>query len=269
MATLPIAPGRAILNEPRGSMQVRTMHPPHGFLAMALLIAVGSCSPTPAAPTPAPPARVALTGVVHETVPTEGTRLAGVRVEVLDGIDAGRTGETNAEGRFDLGPVLLPAVVRVSRSGYVARQVLIAAGDTPLGLAPEPTTVAVAFEDYICPTRPDHSVNRCATMYGHSAELAYSAVVHHAGQLRVETAMIEGWDHVQSIWFDIRCQGTVIAEGRFEPGFIRGEGRFSPALRPVFDAPVAGGCRYEVRIFDYGSGSYVRGRVGLRVSHPS
>jgi hypothetical protein len=244
-------------------------HPRTLVFAVGFVIAAASCSSPPAAPTHPAVVRLALTGTVQETAPTEATRVAGARVEAVAGPDAGRVAAADPDGRFDLGTMTMPVTVEVSRAGYVTRRVVIVSADTIVGLSPELRTIDAASADYICPTRPDHSVRRCAEMFGHPAELKYPAAVHHDGRLRVEADVLEGWDHTQSIWFDIRCRDAVVAEGRFEPFFNTATARFEPRFSTVFDAPVAGGCRYDVRVFNYGSGSYVRGRVALRVTHPS
>jgi hypothetical protein len=82
--------------------------------------------------------------------------------------------------------------------------------------------------------------------------------VYHDGILRFEHVVMVGLENTPRMRWEIRCRGTVLASG-WMPW---------PHARTV-DVPVAAGCRYEVRVFDYFGGPYVSALVRVKITHPS
>ncbi len=95
------------------------------FMA-ACMVGMAACGTSPTAPTtPAPTLLTArLAGSVFDdsnVLPDANTfnALAGVRVEILDGLEQGRFVITGPDGKYDLGQVTLWAVhVRASKGGW-------------------------------------------------------------------------------------------------------------------------------------------------------
>jgi len=65
-------------------------------------------------------------GTVTETPPTTGTVLGNVRVEIMDGVNAGKTNLTNPSGQFTIADLTFGTFqARFSKSGYVTRNVSV------------------------------------------------------------------------------------------------------------------------------------------------
>jgi hypothetical protein len=107
-----------------------------GFGAVVLVCGLAGCggstasapSPVPAAPAPAP---FELTGHVYDTAIRA---VAGVRIEVLDGPQAGTSATTDAAGAFSLAGTFGPTTrFRAARDGYVTATSTLTAAGLPNG----------------------------------------------------------------------------------------------------------------------------------------
>ena len=100
---------------------------------MALAIAVVACAtsgchdtpppsaPTPTATPPATPTRT-ISGIVYETAPTDTTPIAGARVTVDDGPNAGKSAVADSSGRYAISGLLDSTFkLHASANGYVDR----------------------------------------------------------------------------------------------------------------------------------------------------
>lgn len=123
----------------------------HVLLVVALLSTVGcgdgarrspgSPTPTPTAtPTPTPqPQTFSFSGTVSETAPTTSTRIAGARVRIIDGPNAGQTAMTDANGAFQL--ALQPGAfwIDTGAAGYVElSQFITLNGDHKVAIGLDP-----------------------------------------------------------------------------------------------------------------------------------
>jgi carboxypeptidase family protein len=123
---------------------------------VVLAIAFAACAtsgchdtPPPSAPTPTPtppaaPART-IRGTVYETVPTDTTPIAGARVTVDDGPNAGKTAVADSSGRYAISGLLDSTFkLHASANGYIDRAgSLVLDQDRVLDfrLVPEPRTI--------------------------------------------------------------------------------------------------------------------------------
>lgn len=88
-----------------------------------------------------------LSGVVTETAPTTSTLLAGVRVTFLDGANAGKSGITGADGRYEIAGVVNGGyTVTATLAGYVPVALPVGIdGNTTLNVRLEPLAPRTMF----------------------------------------------------------------------------------------------------------------------------
>jgi hypothetical protein len=170
----------------------------HALLVVALLSAVGCgdgtsrspASPTPPptpTPTPTPPPQTfSFSGTVSETAPTASTRIAGARVRIIDGANAGLTAMTDADGAFHL--ALQPGAfwIDTGAAGYVElSQFVTLSGDqkVTIGLDPVFQLVTTTRNETL-----SGGGNQCPGYWddfsaSDPCKVEYSLDVHHSGTL--------------------------------------------------------------------------------------
>jgi hypothetical protein len=107
-------------------------------------------TPSPApAPTPAPTPRFTVSGVIHETTPTERVSIAGVRVSIRSGPHDGETTTTDGSGWFAFDGIESPGFsVLMSKPEYdlATFDITSLTHDVQLDVALAPTLVAKIYE---------------------------------------------------------------------------------------------------------------------------
>jgi hypothetical protein len=96
----------------------------------------------------------AINGVVHETLPTEDTPVAGARVEVQGGSDGGISMLTDSAGRFSIDVEAAGVVLSVSKDGYDPSSLAISAlprdERANVALMPVASTATTSLTGGIC-----------------------------------------------------------------------------------------------------------------------
>jgi hypothetical protein len=93
-------------------------------VASCWLAACGGFPPSPTAPTPPTPVQYAFTQISGNVSDTAFRPVAGVRVEIVDGSEAGASVASDASGRFSFsgGTFVDATKFRASKDGYVSGQ---------------------------------------------------------------------------------------------------------------------------------------------------
>ncbi len=244
----------------------------HVLLCVALLstVACGDrtgrspASPTPTpTPTPAPtppPQTFSFSGTVSETAPTTSTRIAGARVRVIEGPNAGLTAMTDANGVFQL--ALQPGAfwIDTGAAGYVElSQFITLTGDQKVTIGLDPVFQMVTT------TRNETLTgggNQCPGYwdYGFASDpckVEFVLDVHHGGQL---TTTLTSTDRDTMLHVELY---------RSADGFPTGAGILRGKDSAILDAHK----KYvlQVRKFDPGGGPPPAGATSFTLSftHPN
>jgi hypothetical protein len=174
-----------------------------------MMVALGAfgCSqdaplPVPSDQAPAlhpPPILRTVTGVVHESAPTEAVTVPSVRIEVVSGDVAGQPIVSDPDGRFQFQAApSAPLRLRFSAAGYDSREIDASASpDQPIDVALTPTfmlrrqTFEGTFAEWECPNLPRGGSYDCIR--------EIQLPVHHSGAVDVEFCHIQAFDS-DRIW---------------------------------------------------------------------
>ncbi len=200
-----------------------------------------------------------LTGIVHETQPTEDTPIAGARVEVQGGPDNGVSAITDNAGRFSLEVEAAGFVLRANKDGYDSVSVAISelSREQRLGMLPLAGTITTNFTGGICadpndsPSRPVAPWVTCTGPVTARRAIRF----HRAGTIEVTF----NWDYnedysAESMWWEVDCGGSRI-EQKFEELGYRSK-PFAPgvgSLQLPLRLPVTGPGTCEIRASRYHS----------------
>ena len=120
--------------------------------------------------------RRTVSGIVHESFPTEATAIRGARVSATEASGSVQSVVTDAEGRFTLVDVSTNARLAVEAPGYESAAVAQDPGSASLSVALVPALREVRESfDYITPRQT-----------AHIPQHRFHVAVHHAGELRAE-----------------------------------------------------------------------------------
>ena len=141
----------------------------------------GGGTPTAPAPVPAPaaPSGMTLSGTVTEAFPTETTPVAGARVVIDDGTNAGKSTTADASGRYSLSGLQASQFnLHAGATGYEDRNgTIVFAADRVLNfqLFPELRTVSDSISSAIEPCNGDTYIT-C---------FSYPVSLHHRGPVNI------------------------------------------------------------------------------------
>ena len=196
--------------------------------------------------------RRTITGIVHESFPTEGTVIRGARVIATEVSGSVQSVVTDAEGRFTLLEVSTNARLAVEAPGYESAAIAQDAAGAVLSvaLAPALREIREGFE-YISP-RPAEIIT----------ERRFRVAVHHDGELRA--AYTSSYDSASAQAFT--CLEVRDAANRV---LSSGQGQYDLAAPPIRLAVKPGS--YDVRFYGCGGiglGSNMAAFSG-EIKHPS
>ena len=183
-----------------------------------------------------------LSGRVFETAPTESTAVAGARVEVITGPNAGAAATADPTGAYSLPGLWGDFQVRVTRDGYEPDVETVSIGDTApttdAHLAPLATLVTVVVPS------------------GVHEEPSYPIDVHHDGEIVVVDVHFESFEEGDSADLEVREGPELIARATVE--------RYFPRQTIALRVPVVKGHRYTLSIAGAFYSSYT-----LTFTHPN
>jgi hypothetical protein len=172
-----------------------------------------------------PPRPRRLTGTARETPPTQTNAVAGARVTITSGSNAGRTATTDVQGQYTLPDVWGDFDLRVERDGYVptAAHATVAGEDTNLDvrLRPAPRTIT---QTLVPPAFGGFSI---------------SVPVHNDGEIAIIDWSAYGFEEGDTSTLQIWEDGHLIAQTAVERSF--------PRHTVVLRAAARGGHTYEIR----------------------
>jgi hypothetical protein len=196
--------------------------------------------------------RRTISGIVHESFPTEATALRGATVTATEASGKVLSVVTDAGGRFTLQEVATDARLTVDAPGYASAAFTPGPTDAPLSLALTPTQREIRESfDY---------VSRAA---GFVTQRSYRVAVHSAGELRA--AYVNSYDSASGQEFtclEVRdAANHVLAQGH---------GSYDIPAGPVRLAVTPG--YYDVKFYGCGStrgsASNIAAYAG-EIKHPS
>jgi hypothetical protein len=189
-----------------------------------------------------------LTGVVHESKPTEDRKIGGVRVQVRGGEPLGAPQTTDAEGRFMLPSTAPGAVIELTKDGYEPATITIRETNGAITIAMTPTmrTMQIARS----------GKNDCSELPAPPAGVPgvreYARFpVHHDGSVTVMAAQLPFASNPGFLY-------------RLTPaGWVKNEFDYVLLRQPL---PVLGGFWY---VLTFGEGMDNCGPWSLDATHPS
>jgi hypothetical protein len=207
----------------------------------------------------------AITGIVHESVPTETQPVQGARVVIQGGLDSGTSAMTDGAGRFSLEAEAAGFTLAVSKDGYDSTSAKIA--ELPRDQRPEitlvPDAVPVtsrltgklcaddAFWQTVYP-----SLYKCegSPLIGH-----HFIAMHRAGVVELNMSWVYKEDYsLEFMWLEVRCGALIVEQEYLLLDYLQ---EYYPGVAPA------------TRIHNYGSpnstNTFDFEQGPLRVSIPS
>lgn len=175
-------------------------------------------------------------GVIHETVPTEDSPVAGARVEVKGSSDDGIAATTDSGGRFSLEVENAGITLAVSKEGYDSGSlaIVLPRDEHPsIGLMPDDGRVSRKFEGGICADAnfwlPDLTYRPCiGPITGR-----HITRFHRAGIVELDLDWVYQEDYSsEHMWLEVDCSGVHLSQA-FSKLWMRKPVPFNP--NPVLD----------------------------------
>jgi hypothetical protein len=177
----------------------------------------------------------AIRGVIHEAFPAADTPVAGARVDVQGGPDAGASAITDGSGRFSLDVEAAGFTLVVTKNGYESTSSVIAAlprDERPnIGLVPSGTRATAHFSGGLCadwdfwhPGFPHAYTCVASPVVGR-----HSINVNRPGILDIDLNWVYQEDYsAEYMWLEVQC-GSFIAKQEY----ALGGGLSSPEDKPL------------------------------------
>lgn len=216
------------------------------------VVTLSACGSTP--PPSAPTQSFVVAGVIHESVPTENVPVAGARVEVQGGLDAGAFAITDSSGRFRLEVKAAGFTLLVTKDGYDPASSVIALlprdQQPDIGLVPDARPAHSSFTGNICTIAPPfpQALTPCSgNNFPYPVEARYRLPVHRSGRAMISVKYRYIGDYYWNyLNFQLQCGGRVIAEKRVDNLWDT-----HPSNTGPFETTLGQACAYEIRLFDY------------------
>jgi hypothetical protein len=177
----------------------------------------------------------AITGVIHESFPAADTPIAGARVDVQGGPDAGASAMTDAAGRFSLDVEAAGFTLVVTKNGYESTSSVIAElprDERPnIGLVASGTRATTHFSGGLCadwdfwhPGYPHAYTCVASPTVGQ-----HSIAVNRPGVVDIDLNWMYQEDYsAEFMWLEVQC-GSFVAKQEY----ALGGGLFFPGDKPV------------------------------------
>jgi hypothetical protein len=197
---------------------------------------------------------VSITGLVHESMPTETTPVPGARVEIQEET-GGAIATTDSSGRFTLEVATASATLIVTKEGYDSRSVALS-GLTPglrpdIGLVPNGPPVRSAYSGALCTVAAwlspglQYSPPCWGTNYPYPLEAHHRFPVHRSGIATITVKYRYVGDYyANNLRVQLLCSGQVVLEKQIA-------NRWDFHSIGAFEAALPQPCLYQVRLSDY------------------
>jgi len=242
----------------------------------AYMLSLMACSDTGVAPSnvppmaqggppPTEPPKVSVSGVIRESAPTSSVAVAGATVAVEDGIDRGKTTQSDADGQFQMSLTTGDATMSFVKEGYDRQTVTIAraSADAPLtiSLAPSQGIERSTFVGSLCTSSPPYLEGPNPQCWGNDfpypTERRHELITHRRGSAVITVTyphhMDYGYNHLD---LDLSCNGERVVHKTFLNNGVPENAQFDfvePYLyvgRPL-NAVLDAACRWEVVLSEY------------------